>query len=256
MALNLARNETQRQFKITELGELLNQQYLKQGRPDGFTQKESFAPSGIGYGKGTCPRFWYYALNGAEYEENVLPQHIASMAYGTEAGVRIAKLFDEAGILIEAEAEARLLDPPIFGYIDAIVDWNGEHVVAEVKTTRQESFTLRATTMQPTIYNLIQILLYMHIKNMRRGFLLYENKNTQEFVTIPVEMTEENAALVEKVLAWLRVVHANATEEKKLPTRPFPSIKNKVCKQCPVKKVCWDDTDGVVTLPILELGGN
>ena len=152
------------------------------GRPNGFTQKKSFAPSGVGYGSGTCPRYWYFAFHGAEFVYNNTARQRANMDSGTAAGSRIAKLFEEAGILNSAEFKIVNEDPPIFGYGDLAVTWQGEQMVGEVKTTNDVSFQIRAASMQPPGYQLIQLLIYMYVLQKDKGFFCIENKNTHELL--------------------------------------------------------------------------
>lgn len=231
-------------------------------RQNKWTKKKSFAPSGVGYGNGTCPRYWYYAFNGAEFEYDTPAQAIQNMDAGTAAGERIAGMLDKAGLLVKAEEPAELSDPPIFGYIDAVVNWKGEEIIGEVKTTKQETWNYRAVAGKAPGYQLIQLLIYMYIKNKQRGFFLVENKNDHGILIFPVRMTEENKALVERVFDWMRTVKKNA-DDGELPTRPF--TKSSIpCKGCPVKSTCWegwtrgkvngtDPNPGNVTIEPLEI---
>lgn len=227
----------------------IEQAYLKMRRPDGFMQKKSFSPSAIGYGKGRCPRYWNYMFNGVEVFDDVDAMGIANMAYGTEAGERIAKLMDLAGTLIQAEEEITNVDPPIRGFIDAIVEFNGITAVAEVKTTKQESFMHRKMGKAP-FYNLIQVLIYMKLKNLENGFLLYENKNDQSFTVIPVKMNAKNKKIVDDAFEWMQKVY-KAYQANQLPRRPFTQ-KSVVCKFCPLAKSCWEDRSGDIDISPLE----
>lgn len=225
------------------------------------SKKVSFAPSGLGY-SGSCPRYWYYAFNGNEFVYTADAQAVANMNAGSDSGRRLAKVLDDAGILITDELPAESLDPPIFGYIDAIVDWKGEEVVVEIKTCKSDSWNYRATNNMVPTYQLIQLLIYMYVTDHDKGFFLTENKDTHEIFIYPVRMTESHRALVERVFAWMREVKANA-EFGELPKRPFTKSSMQ-CKGCPVRNTCWDGwtrgsvngTDpnpGTKTLPVLEL---
>lgn len=226
-----------RGFGVDEFDEAISAAVKGNSRQNKWTKKKSFAPSGIGYGNGTCPRYWYYAFNGADFEYDTSAQAIANMDNGTAAGVRIAKMLDNAGLLIEAEREAKLSDPPIFGYIDAVVRWKDEEIIGEVKTTKQETWTHRALQGKAPGYQLIQLLIYMYIENKPRGFFLVENKNDHGILIFPVKMTDEYKTLVEKVLDWMKVVKRNA-DQGELPTRPFTKS-SIACKGCPVRNTCW-----------------
>lgn len=236
-----------------ELSETLEAAYLLQQRPDGYKQKKTFSPSSIGYGNATCPRYWYLAFNGAEFKEKSDALGIANMAYGTDAHARIEKLFEDAGILVDKEIEIKISDPPIRGYMDVMIDWKGEHVPGEIKTTRQEMFVFRQSSMKPTSYNLYQILIYMKATGKKNGFLLYENKNDQSFLVIPVAMDERNEKILGDAFEWLRLVR-RAYEDGMTPNHPV-SKKNKICKTCPVWDACWGEgnPEGVVDIPLMEV---
>lgn len=237
-----------------KLEAVLEDAYLARKRPDGFTQKKTFAPSSIGYNHGTCPRYWFLAFNGAEFVENGTDAlGVANMAYGVDAHTRIQSLFKEAGILVDEEVEVKLNDPPIRGFIDVLIRWEDEVVVGEIKTTRQESFIFRQTTMKPMATHLIQILIYMKATGKQNGFVLYENKNDQTFLVIPVEWNDKHEALLEEVFDWLRIVYSTY-EDDVLPMRPFRKQEGKVCMACPLNKVCWEDNpEGTVKISRMEV---
>lgn len=249
-------------FETSELGELLEKASAEGGRKDGFTKKKSFAPSGIGYGNGTCPRYWYYAFHGAEFKYDNTARQRANMDAGTAAGERIAKLFERAGILNAAEVKVEHEDPPIFGYMDLAITWQGEEMIGEVKTTKQETWSYRQSTMKPPGYQLIQLLIYMRVFNKEKGFFCIENKNTHELLILPVKMTQANAELVDRVFDWMRMVKKNSDDDL-LPKRPFTKA-SLPCKGCPVRDTCWegykrgsvngtDPNPGVIDLPPLEV---
>lgn len=250
-------------FDTDAMEKLLEEASARMGRENKWTKKKSFAPSSFyTHGNGVCPRYWYYAFNGAEFVYENTARQRANMDNGTAAGDRIAKVFKEAGILVSAEAEVKHEDPPIFGFMDLAVTWQEEEMIGEVKTTTTEAFSTRAANMKAPGYQLIQLLLYMKVFNKEKGFFVVENKNTHELLIIPVKMTDENNALIEEVFEWMRVVHKNALEGE-LPKRPFTKSSFN-CKSCPVKATCWegykrgsvngtDPAPGVVDLPKLEV---
>jgi CRISPR/Cas system-associated exonuclease Cas4 (RecB family) len=250
-------------FDTEGMAELLEKASKSGGRQSKFTKKKSFAPSGIGYGSGTCPRYWYYAFNGADFDyDDTTARQRANMDSGTAAGERIAKLFKDAGILKAAEVEVKHDDPPIYGFMDLAVTWQDEEMIGEVKTTKQETFNYRQSTMKAPGYQLIQLLIYMRVFNKEKGFFVIENKNTHELLILPVKMTEANAALVDRVFEWMRIVKKNA-DEGELPKRPFTKA-SIPCNGCPVRKTCWegykrgsvngkDPNPGTIDLPALEI---
>lgn len=223
-----------RGFGTQELNDVLEKALERETQ---FKTKKSFAPSGLGY-SGACPRYWYYAFNGANFESTADALAIQNMDNGSAAGERIANLFDKAGILVSAELPVRNDDPPVFGYIDAIVDWKGKEVVVEVKTTRSATWNQRLLKNEVPSYQLIQLLMYMYLTDHDRGFFFTENKDTHEVFVLPVKMTDEYKEEVERVLDWMRVVKHNATHGE-LPKRAFTKSSMQ-CKGCAVKSTCWD----------------
>lgn len=240
-------------FDANELAKILEAAYLKQRRPNRHTQKKTFSPSTIGYGHGTCPRYWFLAFTGGLFIDTVDALGIANMANGTQAHERIEALFDASGIRLGNEIEVLNEDPPIRGFADVEIMWNGEEVIGEVKTTRQEAFLVRQATMKPSPNHLFQILIYMKVRNRKLGFLLYENKNSQEFLILPIEMNDFNTKLIDNAFDWMRTVY-KSYEDGTPPNIPFRS-NSKICKACPFSKWCWsgDSPAGSVDIPAMEM---
>lgn len=253
-------------FGMQEFNDLLEEAYKKGSRKSKWTKKKSFAPSGVGYGNGKCPRFWHYAFNGAFFDySDTNALNIANMDNGTDAGKRIAKYLDQSGILRGSEIPVDHTDPPIGGFMDAMVEWKGEEIPVEIKTTRNETFNTRQAAMKAPGYQLIQLLIYMYVFNKPRGFFMIENKNTHELLVLPIRMTDDNLKLVEDVFDWMRLIYKNAQDKDSLPKRPFTKSSPE-CKSCPVSKTCWegfvkqtqkregkDPNPGVIDLPVLEI---
>lgn len=232
-------------FNAKDIESAIERGYMAGARGDKFTKKTSFAPSSIGGYNGVCARYWYQAFDGAMFINSTDSQGLANMKVGSDAHTRLEGLFDEGGILVEAEREFRVVDPPIHGFIDVVVNTGGDDIVGELKTTRESAFRYRVTTHKPMVQHLYQILIYMDSQDMEWGFLFYENKDDQTFIVIPVQMTPENRARLDEAYNWMRLVRM-AWENRTLPERQF-SAKSKPCKGCPLFKECWDN-------PTVEVG--
>lgn len=203
------------------------------------TKKKSFAPSKIGFGSGRCPRYWFIAFDGAPFDDKKDPKSIANMKSGIDAHERLGELFKRSKLEVEhVELALEHSDPPIFGFVDLVINRAGERVVGEIKTTSSESFVRRQAAMKAPDYHLIQILIYMYVLEADSGFFLYENKNTHELLILPVYMDDANRKLVEDTFAWMRQVR-KGWEDRQLPERPF-TRKSRECKDCPVSAVCWE----------------
>lgn len=242
-----------------EINNMIKAGYSALGREAKVRVKESFAPSSIGYGNATCPRYWYLAFEGKYVFDESGTDHmaLANMDNGNEVHKRLAKVFEASGQLVSSESELIMSDPPVRGYIDAIIRVGEEKVVVEVKSIKQEMFVMRANNMKAAPYHMYQILLYLKGANKKHGAIVYENKNDQSLLVIPVTMDEHNETIIEAALEWMRKVRKNwedSTEENdNLPTRPW-TRRNKNCKGCPLFDECWNNLpDGNVTIEPMEV---
>jgi CRISPR-associated protein Cas4 len=247
-------------FDPALINDMVERGYAASARETKIRKKESFAPSSIGYGQATCPRYWYMAFEGKYVfdESGTDNVGLANMTNGTEVHARLDEVFRASGNLVASEVEMKLSDPPVRGFIDALVRIDDEIVVGEFKSAKQEIFMHRLTTMKPAPYHMYQILLYLKATGKKKGFILYENKNDQSILVIPIEMDEENTKTIEDALDWMRKVRNNWEEGPdgvNLPKRPGRwTRKNKNCKGCPLFTECWDNLgDGTVDLPPMEV---
>ena len=214
-----------------------------------FKKKKSFSPSSLVYGNGACPRYWFLAFDGADFEDNADPYAVANMDNGTLSHGRIQKAIEDAGIMVETEKKLITQDPPIFGFADGIIQWGEEQPVLEIKTMKEESFLYRKHAKPPS-YHLMQLIIYMKILGKRLGVLLYENKNSHELHAIPIEVNDEYKAWADYAFDWMRKVR-KAWEDRTLPQKPYRS-NSKVCKTCPIQKACASAEKGDVKIEPLE----
>lgn len=232
-----------------ELVKKIESGYLAERGPKHQTKK-SFAPSTIVYGHGECPRFWYLAFEGGVFEDNSNPFAVANMTSGSMSHDRLQKAMGDAGILIDKEFIVKSEDPPIFGYGDVLLNWNEEEIVGEIKTMQSEAFEYRKTHMKPKTGHLVQLLIYMKILKKAKGVLIYENKNNHELLALPVEINDHYIDWVDYAFNWMRTVR-KAWEDKTLPMKNYRS-NSKICKNCPLSKICATAEVGSVKIESLE----
>jgi CRISPR/Cas system-associated exonuclease Cas4 (RecB family) len=222
------------------------------------TQKKTFAPSTIAYSHGECPRYWYLAFDGQTFEDNADAYGAANMTAGTKSHERIQQAMIDPGIakIFESDegptTEFKIVnnDPPIFGYGDAMINWEGEEIVGEIKTMLNEGFEYRKKTLKPKTGHLIQLLIYMKILKKSKGVLIYENKNNHELLIIPVEVTDHYRQWIDNTFQWMRDVRKTWVD-RQLPTKNYRS-NSKICKTCPIQKACADAGEGVVKMASME----
>ena len=236
-------------FSTEGLIEAIQKGYIANRGPR-HQQKKSFAPSTIAYGHGECARYWYLAFDGGTFEDNADAFAGANMTNGTLSHNRIQAAMADAGILKEAEFKIISSDPPIFGYGDVILDWEGEELLGEIKTMMNEGFEYRKKNRKPKPGHLIQLLIYMKILQKRKAVLIYENKNNHELLILPVEINDYYKQWVNNAFDWMRSVR-QAWTDRTLPEKNYRS-NSKICKSCPLAKTCADAGKGDVVINRLE----
>ena len=234
-----------------------------------FVKKDNFSASGLTYGAGECPRYWTLAFDGQITYDNSDATGVANRTQGTLGHGRIQEAIEASGLLAQdlemdplprkynkqthpaMEFRVKTDDPPFDGYGDVMIDYKGERLVGEIKTIRNDEFEYRKINRRSKMAHLMQLLLYMKVWKMRKGVMIYENKNTHELLTLPVVVSEHYRAWAEEVFEWMKLVYKN-WQEKQLPEIPYRS-NSKICKVCPIQKACAEAGDGTIKIKPMRL---
>jgi CRISPR/Cas system-associated exonuclease Cas4 (RecB family) len=224
-----------------------------------FTQKKTFAPSTIAYNHGECARYWYLAFDGAEFEDNSDAYGVANRDSGSDRHDRIQSAMINAGVAKvyrddnnNPTTEFKVInqDPPIFGYGDVMLNWEGEEVLGEIKTMPNEGFEYKKNSGRAKSGHLIQLLIYMKVLAKKKAVLIYENKNNHELLIIPVQVNDYYRQWVENAFEWMRTVK-KAWKDRTLPQKNYRS-NSKICKNCPIQKACTAAEAGTIKIAALE----
>ena len=240
-------------FNVKALREGIERGYEASRRTKDL-KKETFAPSNINTKYyGNCPAYWGQVLSEETPQYDTTKAHnFAVMKNGSKFHERMEEVLQESGLEVLSEEEFKMENPGIRGFIDVIVTIDDEQIVGELKSARSESFTVKKASMKANEEHLIQLLIYLKAKKLTKGFILYENKNDQECLIIPVEMTPENEEFIESVFEWLRGIEERVANKEKI-TRPW-SKPISVCQKCPIMNACWsnEEIDGKWNYPTLK----
>lgn len=124
--------------------------------------------------------------------------------------------------------------PDIICRID---EFSQEPLVGEIKS--MNSYNYEANKKHPTAF--LQLQLYLHLAGLKHGFVLCENKNSQD---VKIEYYNYNHEIVKPYIERLERVRkytAIFEHEKRLIVRPAgcsgPNCKK--CENCIVKSTCW-----------------
>lgn len=215
-------------------------EYIDSGIEKQFKQSEGFSMSKNNY----CPRFWFYLFTGIEYQPNHGSRVQRIFDTGNAVHERIQGYFEKMGILEEAEAELPQPEDtvPLRGFADAIIRWEGRKIV-EIKSISHEGFVYRQAARKPKDDHYNQLQVYLHCFEIQDGYLIYENKNTQELLVLPVKY---DGSRVKKILKKYDKIWS-IYQKGELPARPYKET-SKNCQYCMLNEYCWSDSnDGVKT---------
>lgn len=200
-----------------------------------FKQRNGFAPSETNQ----CARYLVYLLQGVEIVQNIDSQLQRIFDNGHKVHERLTQYFKDFGVL-EA-AEVLIEHPPHLpvpigkAFADAIIVWNNQRIVVEIKSCRSEMFLARKMYEKPKDDHYRQIQLYMDALQIDYGMIIYEDKNSQELLIFDINIDRQY--LDDLYKTYTKII--NLHKEKKLPNRPYRSITSKACSGCLAKEVCW-----------------
>lgn len=201
-----------------------------------FKTKKSFSPSSFG-GQGACPRYWYFAFNGADFIFSPDALGVFAMESGIDAHERLQKRLYNSGIVESLEHTIENKYPPIFGFADVVGEWSSEKFVGEIKSVGADKFDSIAKNMKPPPAHLVQILIYMKVLKLASGVLIYLNRDSGKLLFVPVNVTPTNRDYVEYLFKWMTDVNEFTKTSDEPPSRGFTKSTWQ-CKSCPVRESC------------------
>ena len=119
----------------------------------------------------------------------------------------------------------------ISGRADAILCINNENYVLDIKSMNSMIFR---NLQQPKEENVFQLQLYLHYFKIKKGILLYIDKDQQEIKEFFVDYDPE---LVEGILEKFNVLKGQV-ETNTIPARLAEYPKNWQCNYCQFKDIC------------------
>lgn len=242
-------SERAKKFDSDALVKIIQGGYLEETKTK-YQKKKTFAPSTLTYNHGECARYWYLAFEGGDFEDNSDAYGVANRTSGTLSHGRIEKALKDSGILINSEFDIKYDNPPIFGRGDVIINWENEVLLGEIKTMPSEGFEYRKMHKKGKTGHIEQLLIYMKILEQDFAVLIYENKNNHELLIIPVDMNEINKKWVDYSFDWMTIVR-KSWEDRQLPKKNYRA-NSKICKGCPLVKMCNEAGVGSVKIESLE----
>lgn len=195
-----------------------------------------------------CARYLVYLFRGTFVPSDVSArlQRIFDNGHATHS--RLYGYLEQMGILIADEVPINTIlkyedyEIPIEGTTDGLINWQGEKII-ELKSISDAGFAQRRLFKKPKADHYKQIQIYMMASDINSGFVIYENKNTQQILVFEVTKDEE---FMNKLLKKYGKIY-KAFKEGKLPKR-YKSPSSEHCRYCNLKDHCWSDEDAGVSI--------
>jgi hypothetical protein len=199
-----------------------------------WKQSNSFAPSSTNQ----CPRYAVYRFRGYQQEISFLGQTRRLFDLGNRIEDAVGQMFTDLGILVDSQIEMNIHDPaPVRGYIDFIIDWDGEKVV-ECKSINEAGFAYRKAYHKPKDEHYRQIQFYLLSQNHDSGFLFYYCKNDSAILPLLVKRDDKFIETTMNKYAKIFKVFKDGN----IPERPYKK-ESQNCSRCDAFTHCWSDQE-------------
>ena len=223
-------------IKVAEYGvahyeKVLAQYSARKGRVRGIGK---FHPSQMG----GCERAIWFGVFGATGNppvsaEDSLKTHLI-FSMGDSVHLRHQTLFHLMGVLEAAEIPVVSEKDGVEGHCDGIVCIDGERYVLEIKSCNSGSY---AYTQEPKEQHIRQIRMYMKYLGIRKGIILYENKDRHDLKEFIVHQDDAEIAKIVKSITEIR----KCVIERKPPPRLGKSPSDRVCAYCGFTGECFNE---------------
>ena len=176
---------------------------------------------------GKCPRAIYFALKKypkKDYDAKIL----RIFEHGNHTHMRIVGVLFSLGLINAVEVDLPEKDL-IHGRADVIISIKGEPYVVEIKSVNSFKFKKG----EPDSDHIKQLQLYLHFFKIKKGILLYENKDNQDLMEYVIEYDEKLA---------LKLIDSFSHLKEKVENNTVPEIPSDLedwrCEYCPYLESC------------------
>lgn len=153
-------------------------------RGKGEKAREKFWPSELA----CCSREIYFKWKGL-YAARHRPATLRMMEDGTVAEERITRYLKEMGVLVASQKP--LPENPYFtGRVDHLFKKDGQLYINEFKRVNDKFYNHLKSQAQPAFAHAVQLNVYLWAFQLGLGTILYENRNTSDFLDFTVRKSE------------------------------------------------------------------
>lgn len=216
------------------LTELLNKFYLEKEKEKKNRDRIQFYISEAG----KCPRAIFFKFKKAPGKP-LEPERIRIFEHGDFIHQMILRPLFSLGLVRATE----ITIPPqelVSGRADAILSLDGEPYVLDVKSI---SGKLNFEKLQPHPEHIWQLQLYLHYFKIKKGILLYVNKDTQELKEFSIDYDPK---IAQELLDWFEKLKKKLLENKVPPRlKDYPT--NWQCEKCEFLELCKMAGEGEIS---------
>ncbi len=169
-------------------------------------RKDNFSPSLAA----NCPRYIQFVMDAVKEETERKGLNIRKLDAGKDMHNRYQQYFTNMGILVGSEIRLVIENPPIHGFIDAIIKSGGREWLVELKSRGHEVGGIKWEDFRaPPIEHEVQWQLYAKYNGPKEGFILVENKSTNAIKIFDRQLDE---AFLEPYLSeWTNIINARTS---------------------------------------------
>ncbi len=175
-----------------------------------------------------CPRAVYFSF---KTDERIPFDDVMSRVFdrGSETHKNLLSVLYELGVL--EDSEVRIPENNLVsGRVDGILKIDNERYLLEIKTIKDFGFQ-KLIEQGPIKAHIDQIQLYLYFLKLKKGFLLYENKDNQILKEYSVSLSLPYAEkLIFKLKRLKFLIDNDILPEKTKETWQ--------CKNCPFREIC------------------
>jgi len=178
---------------------------------------------------GKCPRAIFFKFKKAPAQE-VEPERIRIFDHGDFIHQMVLRPLFSLGLVRAVEVSI----PPqeiVAGRADAILSIDGEPYVLDVKSI---SGRINFEKLEAIKDHIWQLQLYLHYFKIKKGILLYLNKDTQELKEFLIDY---DIKVVETLLDWFKKLKKKI-KDNIVPIRLRDWPKSWQCKLCEFSEIC------------------
>lgn len=198
-----------------------------------WKQSEGFAPSSTNQ----CPRYMVYRFRGFEQKVEFSGRTRRIFDLGNRAEEFLRDMFQNLGILIDEQIPVEIESPPVRGFADFLIDWDGPKPV-ECKSINEAGFVWRKNYRKPKDEHYRQLQFYLEAMDMDQGFVVYICKNDSAMLPLLINRDKE---FISKVLDKYARIY-KVYQDGNIPARPYKQTSEK-CQRCDAREYCWSDTE-------------